>query len=175
MSRKMKFSTLITVWTAVLGVGAVVAIAASTPSKPLQSQPTKQVSEEITVQEIKSSAISVSWDQLARDPDRHRAKVVVLRGKVVQSVQNGSNYTLRVDVAPDTFSNQIVYVEYLRRSPSEPRILEGDQVQLWGPYFGIYSYKAVLGKTIQIPRVVAQIVEDQGPYVRPASAPLGRR
>src|SRR5262245_23305878 len=101
----MKFSTLITVWTAVLGVGAVVAIAASTPNKPSQSQSSKQISaqptKEISVQEIKSSAISVSWDQLARDPRSHKGTIVVLRGKVVQSLERGSSYVLRVDVAPD--------------------------------------------------------------------------
>jgi hypothetical protein len=48
----MKFSTLITIWTAVLGVGAVVAIAAQQPSKQVSAQPPKE--------------ISVPWDQLAR-------------------------------------------------------------------------------------------------------------
>jgi hypothetical protein len=172
----MKFSTLITVWTALLGIGAVVAIGASTPSKPLQSQqPTKaaQPTREISVQEIKSRAMSVPWDQLARDPRNHKGTIVVLRGKVVQSLEHGSSYVLRVDVAPDEikFPSDIVYVEYRKRSPSETRILEGDQVQFWGEYVGIYSYTAVLGQTIQIPHVVAQIVEDQGRYVRPASAP----
>jgi len=167
----MKFSTLVIVWTAVLGIGAVVAIAASTPSKPLQSEPTAK---EKSVQDIKSSAVSVPWDQLARDPRSHKGTIVVLRGKVVQSLERGSSYALRVDVAPDEikFPSDIVFVDYRKRSTSETRILEGDQVQFWGEYVGIYSYTATMGQTIQIPHVVAQIVEDQGRYVRPASAPL---
>ena len=46
------------------------------------------------------------------------------------------------------------------RTPDQnPRILEGDVVQLWGEFVGIKSYKAVLGQTIQIPHVVARAIE----------------
>jgi hypothetical protein len=168
---KVKFSTLITVWTVVLGVGAVIALGASTPSKPPQSQ---QATKEVSIQEIKSRAITVPWDQLARDPRNHKGTIVVLGGKVVQSLEHGSNYVLRVDVAPDElkFPSDIVYVEYRKHSPSETRILEGDQVKFWGEYVGIYSYTATLGQTIQVPHVIARIVEDQGRYMRPAHAPL---
>jgi hypothetical protein len=97
--------------------------------------------------------------------------IVVLGGKVVQATAHGQDCILRVDVAPDELKipGDIVYADYRKKSPSEPRILEGDQVNLWGEYVGIQSYTAVLGQTIQIPHIVARIVEDQGRYVRPAT------
>jgi hypothetical protein len=111
----------------------------------------------------------------------------VFEGKVVQVLEDGQNLSLRVDVQANldfsdpnyNISGSIVYVNCRKSScrkngPEQSRILEGDKIKFWGEYIGIVSYKAVLGQTIQIPRVVARIVEDQGRYVRPSVRIGGR-
>jgi hypothetical protein len=63
---------------------------------------------------------------------------------------------LRVNVSRGKYDswNDTIYVEYRANSGSEPRILVGDIIGLWGEFVGIKSYTAVLGQTIQIPYVV---------------------
>jgi len=62
--------------------------------------------------------------------------------------------TLRIAISPDG-RNSIMYVEYRASSPSEPRILENDIVDVRGKFVGIKSYKAVAGNIIQVPHVIA--------------------
>lgn len=50
---------------------------------------------------------------------------------------------------------ETIWVEYRAPSPSAPRILEGDVIVMRGKFTGLVSYTAVLGQTIQLPRVIA--------------------
>jgi hypothetical protein len=92
----MKLSTLITVWIAVLGVGAVVAVgvsmssstpAPSTPSKPPQSQ---QPTKEMPTQEIKArpQAYAVSGNNLLVDLDNWAGKEVYLTNVRIFATDN---------------------------------------------------------------------------------------
>ena len=111
--------------------------------------------------DLKRSARTIPYAQLAREPTRFVGAVVTMRGKVTQSVQSSRSVMLRINVTPgqhDIWSDT-VYVEYTRRSESEPRILENDIVAIWGAFEGIKSYSTVLGATAQIPHVNAAIVE----------------
>jgi hypothetical protein len=75
-------------------------------------------------------------------------------------MESGSDLTLRVNVTENRFGwSDTILVNYRRHSPSEDRILNNDVISLWGEYRGIISYKAIFGQTIQIPHVVAAIVE----------------
>ncbi|MDA9401732.1 hypothetical protein XH79_23830 [Bradyrhizobium sp. CCBAU 45389] len=98
----------------------------------------------------------VSYDDISRRPEEFTGASLILKGKVIQVIDNGSGGMLRVNVTPSEdyrgFSDT-VYVEY-RRGPSERgRILEGDVVSVRGLFTGITSYRSVLGATIQIPGV----------------------
>ena len=155
------------------GIPAVAAPAVPAMAKPDPAQ---------VIRELKARAVAMPYDQIARDPGKYQGAIVVFEGKVVQAVERGQNVVLRVDVAPPPdirdpnfkIGGDIVYVDYRRSHPDETRILEGDKVRFWGKHVGIYSYTATLGQTIQIPHVVAQIVEDQGRYVRPPIRTGGR-
>lgn len=93
-----------------------------------------------------------TYDQVARTPDAYAGWTLSFSGKVVQAIQDGRDTVLRIAFPPN--GRDIIWVEY-RASPSEPRILEGDIVDVRGQFAGIKSYKAVGGNTIQIPHVIA--------------------
>lgn len=103
---------------------------------------------------------AIDYDLLARSPSTYVGQLVFFRGKVVQATQGGQSYMLRVNVTRGTYNiwTDTIYVEYLANS-SDARILEGDLIQLWGEFVGIKSYTAVLGNTIQIPQVLARVIE----------------
>jgi hypothetical protein len=112
-------------------------------------------------QQVKAQASFIGYDLLARSPTNYQGRLVSFQGKVIQATQGGLSYVLRVNVSHGKYDswNDTIYVEYRASSESEPRILVGDIIGLWGEFVGIKSYTAVLGQTIQIPHVVARVIE----------------
>src|SRR6516225_11866325 len=158
-----KFGTLVTIWVIGLAVGTSIIVAKTLPSEPSQPQ------HKMTTEEYKASARTISYEELARNPNVYRGATVKFEGKVVQA---GYGF-LRVDVEAHIaaidrpgLGGSIVYVTYDHK-PNESRILEGDKVRLWGQSNGIITYKAVLGHMIEIPSVAARIVEDDGKFIDP--------
>jgi tetratricopeptide (TPR) repeat protein len=92
---------------------------------------------------------------------------LTLTGKVVQAIQNGRSYVLRINVTPDDYDvwRDTVYVEYEARSPAEARILERDMVEFRGRFVGIKSYESTSKIPVQIPRLVACEVTIFDPHV----------
>ena len=84
----------------------------------------------------KSPAQQVNWtyDQLARTPNAYAGWTLSFSGKVVQVTQEErGDTTLRIATSPDG-RNSIMYVEYRASSPSKPRILENDSVDVRGKF-----------------------------------------
>ena len=122
----------------------------------------------VPIEAIKAQARELTHEQLARFPDQYVGAVVVLRGKVVQVMEDGADLGMRVDITPDPsklFWRDTVLVTYRKISMSEARILDADIVRMWGRFAGITSYKAIFGQTISLPLINASAVEpapDQG-------------
>jgi hypothetical protein len=114
-----------------------------------------------TPDEVKAKAQTIAYESLAREPSKYTGTTVTFTGKVIQVQESGRSVTLRVDVTKGPFGSwsDTIYVEYRRTSDTEPRILEGDIIRLYGDFKGLKSYKAIMGQTITIPRVVAGVVE----------------
>jgi hypothetical protein len=120
-----------------------------------------------------SLALAQSYDDLARHPSAYMGAVVSFQGKVVQAVQSGNRYVLRVNVTrkPYDIWSDTVLVEFRVAPTSSDRLLEDDVINLRGRFAGIKSYKAVLGQTIQIPSVVACEISDANSTFRSAPTP----
>lgn len=118
----------------------------------------------LSIEQIKSNAQKVSYDDLFRYNERYVGDIVYYRGKIIQS-QNpwGDSYVLRIATKKmdyfDTYIEDILWVDY-----SGTRFLEGDIIDLWGRVEGLSSYQAVLGNEITIPHVKSLHME----YVRKA-------
>jgi hypothetical protein len=100
----------------------------------------------------------LDYDGAARKPDDHTGKAVKFSGQVVQIM--GDEYLdMRIalrgpaDEYPDY--DRIVYVKY-RAKEGEPRILENDQITVYGISNGLETYFALLGGEIKIPLVTAK-------------------
>lgn len=95
-----------------------------------------------------ASCSSVKYNDVARNPDKYDGKAIKFSGKVIQ-VSEGwfDSVTLRVKSGEDVW-----YVSYYY-SEGESRILEDDNITVYGECTGTTSYKSVLGGTITIPSV----------------------
>jgi hypothetical protein len=114
-------------------------------------------------QNVDAGQEDVWYQRLASDPESHIGKIIYFRGKVVQSLQSGLDYVLRINVSVGPYETwkDTVYVEYRAGSSSEPRIVENNKLRFRGKFVGIKSYTAVLGNTIQIPHLIACDVRNE--------------
>lgn len=101
-----------------------------------------------------SQCESVSYDDVARNPDKYEGKLIVVSGTVDQ-VSEGwfDSVTLRVK------SNGNYWYVTHTREDGESRVLEGDYVTIYGECQGVKTYTTVLGSSKTIPAMRAEYID----------------
>ena len=97
-----------------------------------------------------------TYDQLARNPDTYKGQKIKITGKVLQADTSGSTCYARV--AMNSSYDTVIFVTY-DSSLLGYRLLEDDQIAVYGTSYGVYSYEAVSGASITIPWIHADIIE----------------
>lgn len=97
---------------------------------------------------------SYSYEQIQRHPDKFKGKNIKLSGKVVQ-VMDGwfDSVAFRIEDS----SGKIWYVNY-SYSDKEAKILENDNITVYGESAGTETYTTVLGSSQTIPSIDAQYI-----------------
>ena len=112
----------------------------------------------MSIEEIKSSAVAFTYDDLMRNNDKYIGKIIYFRGKIVQvSEVYGNKYVLRVATKEEPYlgySDNVIWVNY-----EGSRLLEDDIVDVWGTVKSLKSYTAVLGNKITVPDIDSKNLE----------------
>ena len=116
-----------------------------------------------TPEEIKADYVSkcktYQYETIARDPDKYLLTNAKYTGEVIQVVEDGNKYQLRVDITKTRYGyTDTIYVTYNRKE-GEARILEKDIVNIYGVNMSTVSYKSVLGASITLPYVIATYID----------------
>lgn len=98
----------------------------------------------------------ISYDEIARYPDKYDEYFVTYSGEVVQVIEGNDTVDLRIAIDGDY--DKIVYGVYDKRI-LESRILEYDNIQFYGQSCGIISYESTFGATISIPSIAIYKIE----------------
>ncbi|MFC4301979.1 toxin regulator [Cohnella boryungensis] len=106
--------------------------------------------------EKKGYETGITFKQLARTPDDYEGKKVKFSGKVLQVVEGDSEVNLRVAV--NSNYNNVIYV-YYPSSLTKVRVLEDDNVNLYGVSEGLYTYKSTMGGNITIPLIKVEKID----------------
>lgn len=112
------------------------------------------------IEEFKASCNQLDYDKLARLPNENKGKNVFFTGEVIQVMDDEYRIAIWDEELEAGDSNKIVYVIY-HAIENEPRILEGDTVQVYGTSKGLKAYTTVLGQRIEIPLIDARIIDIQ--------------
>lgn len=99
-----------------------------------------------------------SYEQLARNPDTYEDAKVKISGKILQVMEDTSVSYMRL--AKDSDYDTVFFVTYDKNQLSY-RLLDDDMVTVYGTSKGTYSYKSVMGATITLPWLHADIIEIQ--------------
>ena len=98
----------------------------------------------------------ITYQQLARTPNKYEDEKVKFSGKVIQVLEETTTTTLRLAVNSDY--DQIILLKYYPGLVSS-RVLEDDYITIYGVSEGIYTYESVMGGKITVPLVRVEKID----------------
>jgi len=119
----------------------------------------KSTREELDV-ELKAEAKTIPYKELFRNIEKHKGEKVYYTGEVIQVIGDGKALSsMRVDITKGSYGiwNDTVLVSNLDLDAE--KILEDDIIKFWGMVKGEESYETVMGATVSLPSIWANIIE----------------
>ena len=117
------------------------------------------VSDALAKRQYIDSCKNVEYKDVARNPDNYKGKLVCISGRVIQvSEQSSYSSVFRISSSDDFLSDDVWYVTFYHKS-NEKRILEDDNVIVYGECLGVTTYTAILGNRITVPAIDAKYIE----------------
>ena len=107
-------------------------------------------------EEARGYETGISYDQLARTPDDYEGKKCKFTGKVLQVMESDGVAAIRLAV--NSNYDTVLYCVY-NSSLTSSRILEDDQITVYGTSSGIYTYTSTMGAAISIPSMVVDKID----------------
>ena len=107
-----------------------------------------------TTREIRQRAITVTYDNLARNTESYGGQTIQVRGTVIQVVEGSWDTTVTLLVRVE--DGNIVLVRY-----KGARVLDNDVIDLYARVEGRTSYTTVLGAKLTVPELTALFLEIQ--------------
>lgn len=98
----------------------------------------------------------ISYDQLARTPDEYEGKKCKFSGKVLQVMESEDVVAIRLAVNGDY--DTVLYGMF-ESSIISSRILEDDEITVYGVSSGIYTYTSTMGASIAIPSMLIEKID----------------
>lgn len=121
-----------------------------------------ELSEEEKEQAFKDECVKYTYDEIARNPSNYFFEKLKFKGEVIQVMEDGDEYILRVNVTKGNYYwDDTILVYYTKKDSSEPRILEDDIIMLYGYGFDTVTYETVMGASVTIPAVMAEYIDIQ--------------
>lgn len=100
-------------------------------------------------EQIRENAEYIEYRNLLRDVESYVGEPIHYPwGEVVQSISDSNQYRINVGEYPGFDSNDL-FVDY----SGDERLVEDDQIQLWGVVEGSVTYETVMGDERTIPRI----------------------
>ena len=129
------------------------------PTKIEDALAAQDEQEQKSREEYIASCQSISFTDLARNPERYKGQLFTFTGEVIQVVEPsvGNTVSLRINVTQTEYGS---YTDTIYATISIPegadRILEEDILTIYGECQGMYSYTSVLDQKISLPKIHIQ-------------------
>ena len=98
----------------------------------------------------------ITYDQLARTPDKYTGEKIKFSGKVIQVMEEDGSTGIRLAV--NSNYDNVILGTY-DSSIVSSRVLEDDQITVYGVSAGLYSYETVMGDTMTIPAMTIDKID----------------
>lgn len=117
----------------------------------------KKLAEEKEKQAKQGYNTGITYEQLARTPDKLMGRAVKFHGKVIQIIEGDTEVQMRLAVNDDY--DKILYCAISKDNLKGTRILENDKITLYGVSTGLITYNSTMGGKISIPGVLIEKYE----------------
>lgn len=108
-----------------------------------------EAQKELENEKKKGYNTGITYEQLARNPEKYEGKKIKFRGKVVQLIE-GDGDEIQIRLAVNDDYDTILYCGYNKDIVSS-RILEDDYITIYGVSTGTITYDSTMGGQITIP------------------------
>ena len=98
----------------------------------------------------------ITYDQLARTPDKYKGEKCKFRGEVIQVMEDESYVSIRLAVGG---GSNVLYVVIPNSILNNERILEDDYITVYGTSTGVITYTTVMGNELTIPSMLATKID----------------
>ena len=129
----------------------------------------KQYKEKSQVENLSSNKSDyqsdISYEDLARNPNQYKDKLVKFTGQIVQVVSESSMIEIRLSTKLNEyvgFAGDVIYCSIPKSAVGNGRLLDEDIITIYGKASGIKEYTSILGSTVQIPYVVVKMIDVEG-------------
>lgn len=95
---------------------------------------------------------TLTYDEMARNGNKHKGEKLQITGKVIQ-VTDGDDGTATLRVATNGDYDDIYLAQIDSSEWENHRLLEDDQVTLYGKVYGLYTYESTMGGNITVPAI----------------------
>lgn len=109
---------------------------------------------------FKSKCVNIEYDDLARNPDKNIGQSLKISGTVIQVIE-GENDKVDYRIEINDNYKTILYATYYHKK-DESRVLQDDNIEIWGFYNGLHTYTSIMKVNITVPYVDAQYISIQG-------------
>lgn len=108
-------------------------------------------------EEAKGYETGITFKDISRSPDEYTGKKVKFTGRVVQLVYEGRTIS-ELRMSTNGNYDDVIYVTY-DPSTLDVRVLEDDNITIYGTFSSIKTYTTVLGSEKSLPHIRADIIE----------------
>ena len=89
---------------------------------------------------------------MARNGNKHKGEKLQITGKVIQ-VTDGDDGDATLRVATNGDYDDVYLAQIDSSEWGNHRLLEDDQITLYGKVYGLYTYKSTMGGNITVPAI----------------------
>ncbi len=106
------------------------------------------------LQEFKNNCTFISYDDLARNPNRYEGNNYVFTGKIAQVEEDTDQTIYLINVTEGEYIwEDLVMCIYTASNVNSSRFLKDDIVRFYGTFEGLYTYETVLGSKNTVPYI----------------------
>lgn len=95
---------------------------------------------------------TLPYDEMARNGNKHAGEKLQITGKVIQ-VTDGDDGTATLRVATSGDYDDVYLAQIDSDEWENHRLLEDDQITLYGRIYGLYTYESTMGGNITVPAI----------------------
>lgn len=110
----------------------------------------QQEAEQKAKEEAQGYETGITYEQIARNPETYIGEKIKFKGKVIQVIEDPNSTYIELRIAVSSNYDKILYVGFDSSILSQ-RVLEDDQVTIYGISAGTITYESTMGGFITIP------------------------